>query len=274
MTTVPRQRADAQLDQLSLFEGDDLGQERDVREPESSNHGGHHRSGRSTRRPVRRVTTNPALGLSSTTPLEFASTVPPISDEYRSVQVALIRTDPEKEVRETRPKLLHSIRTVGLMHPLAVEWKAGGYQLIAGRARLSVVRALGWDEVPCHVYPPLSQELRALLPLTENVVRQPLTGVDRVNHYQALVDATGSKDRAAATLGVHRVSFFRAVHKVDRDEVDLREASLPRIALAVLDKLQRVAAGLDATQKHMLASELRRVLSVLAGSDGRPELGA
>lgn len=273
MTAVLRQRGGTQLDQLSLFQGDDLGQEGDIREPESANHVGHDHSGPSTSRPVRSVTTNPALGLSSTNP-EFASAVPPISDEYRSVQVALIRTEPETEVRETRPKLLHSIRTVGLMHPLAVEWTADGYRLIAGRARLAVVRALAWDQVPCHVYPPLSQELRALLPLTENVVRQPLTGVDRVNHYQALLDAVGSKDRAAAALAVHRVSFFRAVRKVNRDEVDLREASLPRIALVVLDKLQKVAAALDATQKHMLASELRRVLGVLAGSDRQPESGA
>ena len=272
MTAVLRQRGGTQLDQLSLFQGDDLGQEGNIRELDSANHVGHDHSGPSTSRPVRSVTSNPALGLSSTSP-EFASAVPPISDEYRSVQVALIRTEPETDAREVRPKLLHSVRTVGLMHPLAVEWTPGSYRLIAGRARLSVVRALAWDEVMCHVYPPLSQELSALLPLTENVVRQPLTGVDRVYHYQALVDATGSKDRAAATLGVHRVSFFRAVHKVDRDEVDLRDASLPRTALAVLDKLQRVAAVLDATQKHMLARELRRVLDVLGGNNGQPESG-
>ena len=272
MTAVLRQHGGTQLEQLSLFQGEDLGRQGDIREPESSNDVGHNHSGPSTTRPVRSVATNPALGRSSTTP-EFASTVPPVRDEYRSVSTALIETQPETGVRETRPHLLHSIRTVGLMHPLAVEWKAGGYLLIAGRARLAVVRALGWHEVPCHVYPPLSQELRVLLPLTENVARQPLTGVDRVHHYQALLDAIGSKDRAAAALGVHRVSFFRSVRKVDRDEVDLREASLPRIALVVLDKLRRVAAVLDPTQKHMLASELRRVLSVLAGSDGRPELG-
>ncbi len=273
MTAVPRQRGDTQLDQLSLFQGHDLGQEVDIRKPESANDIGQDLSGPSTSRPVRRVTSNPALGLSSTTP-EFVSAVPPISDEYRSVQVALIGIEPETGVRETRPNLLHSIRTVGLMHPLAVEWKADGYQLVSGRARLAVVCALGWQEVPCHVYPPLSPELSALLPLTENVARQPLTGVDRVNHYQALLDAIGSKDRAAAALGVHRVSFFRSVRKVNRDEVDLREASLPRIALVVLDKLQRVAAVLDATQKHMLASELRRVLGVLGANDGQPDTGA
>ena len=242
MTAVPRPRGSTQLAQLSLFQGDELGQKGDIREPESGNDVGHDHDGPSASRPVRSVATNPALGRSTTTP-EFASAIPPISDEYRSLPTALIEATTHTEGVEVRPKLLHSIRTVGLMHPLAVEWTPGSYRLIAGRARLAVVRALTWDEVMCHVYPPLSQELSALLPLTENVVRQPLTGVDRVYHYQALVDATGSKDRAAATLGVHRVSFFRAVHKVDRDEVDLRDASLPRTALAVLDKLQRVAAA-------------------------------
>ncbi len=273
MTPVPRQQADTQMDQLALFQGDDLGQAGDIRAPESANHLGQDHSGLGTRQPVRPATGNSAFELSSTTP-EFVSTVPPISDEYRSVQVALIKTEPETGVREARPNLLQSIRTVGLMHPLAVEFKAGTYQLIAGRARLAVVRALAWDQVPCHVYPPLSQERRALLPLAENVVRQPLTGVDRVTHYRALEAAVGSKERAAAALGVHRVSFFRSVREVNRDEVDLRGASLPRIALVVLGKLQRVAAGLDATQRHMLASELRRVLRVLGGNDGQPESGA
>lgn len=272
MTAVPRPRGGTQLAQLSLFQGDELGQEGDIREPESGKDVGHDHDGPSTSRPVRSVATNPALGRSTTTP-EFASAIPPITDEYRSLPTALIEATTHTEGVEVRPKLLHSIRTVGLMHPLAVEWKAGGYHLIAGRARLAVVRALAWDEVPCHVYPPLSQELRALLPLTENVVRQPLTGVDRVNHYQALADAVGSRDRAAAALAVHRVSFFRSVRKVNRDEVNLGGGSLPRIALVVLDKLQRVAAVLDATQKHMLVSELRRVLDVLGGNNGQPESG-
>lgn len=273
MTAVLRQQSGTPLEQLSLFQGEDLGPQGDIREPESSTDVGHGHSGSSTSRPVRSAPTDPEPRLSSTTP-ELVSTVAPTKDEYRSVQIGLIHTGPETDGETVRPQLLHSIRAVGLLHPVIVEWQAGGYLLVAGRARLSVARALGWQEVPCHVYPPLSPELSALLPLAENVLRQPLTGVDRANHYQALVDATGSKGRAAAALGVHRVSLFRSVRKVNRDEVDLREASLPRIALVVLDRLQRVAALLDATQKHMLASELRRVLGVLGANDGQPESGA
>ena len=202
MTAVPSQQADTQLDQLSLFQGDDLGQEGDIRAPESANLLARDHSGPGTRRPGRSAGSIPAFELSSTTPW-LANSVPPISDSYRNVRVALIETKPDTEVRELRPKLLPSIRTVGLKQPLVVEWQVSAYQLIAGRARLSVVRARGWAEVPCHVYPPLSQELRALLPLAENVVRQPLTGVDWVVHHQALLNAIGSTERATAAHGVH-----------------------------------------------------------------------
>ncbi len=264
MTAVPRQRTDTHAEQLTLFVVERIGEARRTEELTGATHGDHDAADLTGQRPGQTATIDQASGLSSPT-LGRVSTAP-LSDEYCSVPVALIEATRNVQGREPRPTLLHSISTLGLIQPLVVEWQTGGYRLVAGRARLAVVRALAWADVPCHVYPPLSQELRALLPLTENVIRQPLTGDDRVAHYRALLDAMGSTRRATAALAVHRVPFFRSMRQVRRDAVDLREASLPRTAVAVLDQLQKVAAALDATQKQMLASRLRRVLAALSST--------
>lgn len=191
------------------------------------------------------------------------STIASVGDEYGSLPIRLIDGRSGCRASGARPALVHSIARVGLLQPLLVEPRGGRYRLVAGRARLAAVRALEWEKVPCHILPPLDALFTALVPLTENVVRQQLMGDDRAKMYRALSEVMGSQTQAALAVGVHRVSYSRSMRDVRRTAEDLREASLPRKAVAVLDRLQLVASTLNPTQRSVLASQLRRLLSVL-----------
>lgn len=191
------------------------------------------------------------------------STLASLGDEYGSLPIRLIDCRSGGRASDARPALVHSIRRVGLLQPLLVEPRGGRYRLVAGRARLAAVRALEWEKVPCHILPSLDALLTVLVPLTENVVRQQLMGDDRAKMYRALYEVMGSQTQAALAVGVHRVSYSRSMRDVRRPAEDLREASLPRKAVAVLDRLQLVASTLNPTQRSVLASQLRRLLSVL-----------
>ncbi len=81
-----------------------------------------------------------------------------IPDEWREIDGQAIR------------RLVLSIRTLGLIHPLVVDPKM---VLVSGRQRLEAMKRLGYNEVPV-VFREGSQELLDLINLDENLVRKAL----------------------------------------------------------------------------------------------------
>ena len=53
----------------------------------------------------------------------------------------------EKDVES----LKESISNIGLITPIAVQWRADKYKLIAGEHRLTVCKELGWETIPAHI---------------------------------------------------------------------------------------------------------------------------
>lgn len=71
-----------------------------------------------------------------------------------------------KQLGDLQP-LMHSMRTVGLLHPIVI---TADNRLIAGARRLAAAHQLGWTEIPCRVI-----DLDNLLQAEhdENVLREP-----------------------------------------------------------------------------------------------------
>lgn len=122
----------------------------------------------------------------------------PVSREQAEAQGAL-RELPVSQVRpnafqpRTRfdesalAELVASISESGLLQPVIVRPRDGGYELIAGERRWRAVQQLGWQHVPAIIKDVDDQTLLTLA-LVENLQRNELSPIDEAQGYQRLID--------------------------------------------------------------------------------------
>jgi ParB family chromosome partitioning protein len=82
-------------------------------------------------------------------------------------------------------ELTASIEASGLLQPVVVRPKNGGYELIAGERRWRAVQRLGWPKIPAVVKEVDDQTLLTLA-LIENLQRDDLSAIDEAAGYQRL----------------------------------------------------------------------------------------
>jgi ParB family chromosome partitioning protein len=82
-------------------------------------------------------------------------------------------------------ELVASIQASGLLQPVIVRPRDGGYQLIAGERRLRAATRLGWAKIPAMVKDVDDQTLLTLA-LIENLQRDDLSPMDEAAGYQRL----------------------------------------------------------------------------------------
>lgn len=91
----------------------------------------------------------------------------------------------EDRLRPTDPAwvdaLAASIDQQGLQQPIVVVTKGKGFELLAGGHRLAAAKQLGWSEIDAlvHQAKSLKDHERVLIEITENVVRNELSALDR-----------------------------------------------------------------------------------------------
>jgi ParB family chromosome partitioning protein len=145
--------------------------------------------------------------------------------------VAQIRPNPfqprttfdERELSD----LADSIAASGLLQPVVVRSKAGGFELIAGERRWRAVQRLGWQHVPA-VVKEVDDRTLLTLALIENLQRDDLSPIDEALGFQRLMDE----------FAVAQVEVARLVGK-DRSTVSnlLRLLKLPEgVRLLVHEK--------------------------------------
>jgi ParB/RepB/Spo0J family partition protein len=103
-------------------------------------------------------------------------------------------------------ELAASIAAVGLIQPLTVvelETAPGQptYGLVAGERRLTAVRQLGLDQVPCTVLRGLDERQRTVVMLVENLQRQDLDPIEEAAGIQRLAGLGLSQREIASQLG-------------------------------------------------------------------------
>jgi ParB family transcriptional regulator, chromosome partitioning protein len=87
-------------------------------------------------------------------------------------------------------ELAESIRQYGILQPLTVRPREGGYELIAGERRLTAARRAGLREVPVIVRDCGDEEM-LMLALVENLQREDLNPVEAARSYKQLLDQFG-----------------------------------------------------------------------------------
>jgi ParB family chromosome partitioning protein len=82
---------------------------------------------------------------------------------------------------EVVEELAASIPTVGLLQPIVVEEREGGFTLVDGRHRLEAARRLGWADIPAVVRGPDEID-RELAELDANLMRAELSPLEKGEH--------------------------------------------------------------------------------------------
>ncbi|WP_034957517.1 ParB/RepB/Spo0J family partition protein [Campylobacter showae] len=113
------------------------------------------------------------------------------SDIVKDIDLDLIVENPyqpRKNFDETALReLSESIKRHGLIQPIIVIEKDGGYMLIAGERRFRATKLLGENKIKAIVADIESQSLRELA-LIENIQREDLNPIELANSYKELID--------------------------------------------------------------------------------------
>lgn len=113
------------------------------------------------------------------------------SDIVKDIDLDLIVENPyqpRKNFDETALReLSESIKRHGLIQPIIVIEKDGGYMLIAGERRFRATKMLGESKIRAIVADIESQSLRELA-LIENIQREDLNPIELANSYRELID--------------------------------------------------------------------------------------
>lgn len=143
--------------------------------------------------------------------------------------------------------LIDSIRQRGLIQfPTVMEnGGAGEFLLIAGSRRYAACKALGWNDMPCHVVEVTAAEA-ALISLSENAMRMRRNPVEEARAYQQMKEMLGVTDiQIAAAVGLpqsgvtERLSILRLPNDILKS-IDTRPNSRFKLTHAVkLAKLMR-----------------------------------
>jgi len=137
--------------------------------------------------------------------------------------------------------LAESIKQHGIIQPLIVTKKDGGFELIAGERRLRSAKLIGLKEVPVIVRE--EQEQKKLeLALIENLQREDLNSLETARAYKRLIDEFNiTQEEAARRVGKARSSVANA----------LRLLSLP----AVIQDALSAGKITEAHAKYLLGLE-------------------
>lgn len=116
-----------------------------------------------------------------------------------------IRPNPAQPRRIFDPaglqELAESIRQYGVMQPLTVRRREGGYELIAGERRLRAAGMAGLTLVPCLVAS-VDEEGSGMLALVENLQRRDLDFIEEAEGLARLMKTWGlSQEQAARKVG-------------------------------------------------------------------------
>lgn len=116
-----------------------------------------------------------------------------------------IQPNPEQPRRhfssEGLEELAESIRTHGILQPLSIRKRSGGYELVAGERRLRAARLARLVEVPCLLVE-VSDDTSSLLALVENLQRRDLNFWEEALALEKLIQRYQlSQEEAAQKIG-------------------------------------------------------------------------
>lgn len=209
---------------------------------------------------------------------------PPVvsaQDRLRDIPVQQIRPNPlqpRKDFNEEELQELEaSIRASGLLQPISVRTRPGGFELIAGERRFRAVKRLGWTTVPA-VVRDIDDEALLTLALIENLQREDLNPMDEAQGYQRLAQEFGlSQQQIADAVGKDRstvANLLRLLGLPDDVQHLVRDGQLSvghaRALLALPPERSVSEAARHVVERKLTVREVERLAQAAQGEAKPP----
>ena len=125
------------------------------------------------------------------------------SSNLKEIEITKIRENPNNPRTriDSVEDLKASIRVSGLLQPIAVRWKDGCYEVVAGSRRYRACREIGLKTIPCNVLPQIGDDMAYELATAENIVRENMTAVDEANAVAKLFAQGKTRTEIGAMFG-------------------------------------------------------------------------
>ncbi len=149
------------------------------------------------------------------------------SEEIAELPVEKISPSPHQARQdfswESLSELAGSIKQHGIVQPLVVCPKDGGWELIAGERRLRAAKIVGLKKVPA-IIRDWDEQKKMEVSLVENLQRQDLNPLERAAGYRKLIDQFNlTHNQLAARLGRSREGVTNILRLLEAPE-DVKEA--------------------------------------------------
>ena len=171
----------------------------------------------------------------------------------------------EKSLQE----LSQSIKLHGVLQPLVVVKKDGGYEIVAGERRYRASRLAGLERVPVVLRSAEADEQAlAELRLIENIQREDLNPIDLALAYKELIDDHKltqeqlgerlGKERSSITNSLRLLTFNETLrHHIAAGKLSIGQA---KVLLAVKDEEAQLSLADQAIAKELTVRALERLV--------------
>lgn len=165
-------------------------------------------------------------------------------------------------------KISQSIRQHGLIHPLTVRPKDGGFEIVAGYRRYLACKNLKWKKIPCHVVY-LDEPQSFELALVENIRRKSFTPLEEATAFKSYVSdhGWGSVAKLSQKIGRSPSAIVRRIGLLELpNEVleDIRNSALsPSIAeelIPIKDPKRQSELARLVARRHLTIKRLRNII--------------
>lgn len=196
--------------------------------------------------------------------------IPTADDDLDSVQVALDHIEPNSYQPRRRfdqaglEELANSIKEHGLLQPVVVRPRPGGYQLVAGERRFRAAKIAQMDSIPAIVME-LTDRQVAEVALVENLQREDLNPLEEATAYdkllkefnltqEALANRLG-KSRSAIANTLRLLNLAQEVQQlIEEEKITAGHAR----TLLTLPAEEQIAAARDIIEKKMTVRKAER----------------
>ena len=170
-------------------------------------------------------------------------------------------------------ELADSIQSMGILQPLTVRRREGGWELVAGERRLRAAKLAGLREVPCLSIQTDGQS-SSLLALVENLQRRDLDFWEEALALRKLIDTYHiSQDEAARRLGKSQSAVANKLRLLKLDPAVLtilREGGCTerhaRALLRLEDQAQQREAAQQVTERSLTVAQTESMVEAMLSS--------
>lgn len=207
-------------------------------------------------------------GLSALIPIEDKD-----QENIQDIKVKEIKANknqPRKKFDEEKiQELANSIKEHGVLQPIIVRRKAGGYELVAGERRWRAAKKAGIEKIQA-IVKDLSDADVMEIALIENLQREDLNPLEEAEAYKKLIEEFGmTQEELSKRVGKSRSQIANTVRLLNLDEEikklisdEKLTAGHARALLAIEDKKERLKLAKKISENNMSVRETEETVKI------------